>query len=110
MLRTEQANLQAELHAELHARLHNVKNVCAKLEVLDKLEELDALTNAAGSGDMHSRLACRNFWRAAHGVCQLLIIKCVNTRLTIRFAGTEHRRREARLIRSVGEVLRLEAE
>jgi hypothetical protein len=57
MLRTEHANLQAKLHAELHARLHNVKNVCAKLEVLDKLEELDALTNAAGT--------CIAGWRSA---------------------------------------------
>jgi hypothetical protein len=44
MLREQKqpANLQAKLHAELHAKLPSEK-VCAKLEVLDKLEELEAL-------------------------------------------------------------------
>jgi hypothetical protein len=54
------ANLQAKLHAELHAKLPSEK-VCAKLEVLDKLEELDALNvgKVAGTGHMRSRSVCR---------------------------------------------------
>jgi hypothetical protein len=57
----QQTKLPAKLHAELQAKLPSEK-VCAKLEVLDKLEELDVLNvgKVARTGHMRSRSVCRN--------------------------------------------------